>query len=113
MNILLDIFNFLLLVSIVGISYAFKRNYPKEINDVVGYRTKRSMKSQANWLEANKYSSSLIFKISWIAAGCQLVLYISFGGQVSLFVTVGLWILLLLWVIFKTERRLKRLDSSD
>jgi hypothetical protein len=46
---------------IVGL--IFKNHWPKEINYIYGYRTKRSMISQGTWDYANRRTGQLWFKI--------------------------------------------------
>jgi len=108
MNVVLLIFNVLLFITIPSVSYLFMTQYPKEINDLFGYRTKRSMSSTEAWLLANSYCSRLMFKLSCITIFIQVVLFIFVDPQVSLLSTIALWITLLLSVIIVTERMLKK-----
>lgn len=57
-----------LLVPIIIISIgSFARNsVPKEINPILGYRTKSSMRNQDTWEFANLLSGKLAFKWGWI-----------------------------------------------
>ncbi len=42
------------------------KHYPKEINDILGYRTKRSMKNKDTWKFAHEYCGQLWWKVGWI-----------------------------------------------
>lgn len=50
---------------LAGIAFSFIGSFmawspPQEINGVVGYRTRRSMKSQAHWDFSQRYSSNIM-----------------------------------------------------
>ena len=57
-----------------------KRNIPKHINQIYGYRTKRSMRSQEAWDFAQIYSTELLI---------QSALIMIFTSILSLFVKMG------------------------
>lgn len=42
------------------------KHCPKEINGVVGYRTKQSMRNRDTWQFANEYCGRLWWKLGWI-----------------------------------------------
>ncbi|MDE0471780.1 MAG: SdpI family protein, partial [Ekhidna sp.] len=67
--------NITLITMIISIAFLFKKCYPKEINPMVGYRTRRSMKSQKAWTIANSYSSDLLFRHTLILPIIQVMLY--------------------------------------
>jgi uncharacterized membrane protein len=102
------ILNIILGLSIISISYLFKKFRPKEINDFMGYRTKRSMASQEAWEFANKYSAGLLFKCSVFAAIAQVVFNFIFTREIALLLTVGVWITVLICTIIKTEIELRK-----
>lgn len=104
--------NVLITLVLLLIAYLFKKNNPKEINNFVGYRTKRSMSSKENWLKGNKYSSNLLFKLSLVLLPVQVLLYLLFNPLVVLLILAGLWILIALITIFKTEIQLKNTDTN-
>lgn len=90
----------------------FYRFPPKNINSFSGYRTKRSMKNEQTWKEANRYSSKLSILFSLIgmafAAGLSLLLGNNDTGTgVSVIVSPLLMIALLLIMIALTEKHLK------
>lgn len=100
-NILISLFNVVL--------YAFfRKSYPKEINSMIGYRTKRSMKSQEAWLFANKYASDLMLKSAAVLFILQFLLHLFLQPEVALITFVVVWIMSLFITIFITENALKR-----
>lgn len=108
MEIMLIIANLGFGIACLSISYLFKRNYPKEINSFMGYRTKRSMMSSEAWIAANQYSSNLLFRYSKITVLLQFLFIISLGRKVAILSAASLWILFLLITIVQTEVMLKR-----
>jgi hypothetical protein len=110
MEHILIVFNILFLMSCVPISYLFKKNYPTDINSMIGYRTKRSMASKDSWVLANKYSSNLLFKYSLLTAIIQIALFTVFGGKVAILGAASLWLILLLTTLLQTEIKLKKLQ---
>ena len=112
MEPLLIVFNIIFLLTCLSISYLFKTNYPKEINDIIGYRTKRSMSSKEAWLLANSYSSEWLFKYSLLAVLLQIILFIIFDAKIALLVTSSLWIVTLFITIIQTEIKLKRFERQ-
>ncbi len=98
-------------MSCISISYLFKKNYPTDINSIIGYRTKRSMSSKESWIFANKYSSNLLFKYSIITVIIQIVLFTILGGKVAILSAASLWIILLLTTLWQTEVKLKNTDN--
>lgn len=109
MEAILIVFNIIFLLSCVSISYLFKKNYPTDINSMIGYRTKRSMASKESWVFANKYSSHLLFQYSVFTVIVQILLFLFFGGKVAILSAASLWLLLLLTTLFLTELKLKNL----
>jgi uncharacterized membrane protein len=99
---------FLLSLLNLAISTIFKRYYPKEINDFVGYRTPRSMRSQEAWDFANRYSSALLFKCAVSVFFLQFLLYAILEAETAMLTFVGLWIGCLVFTILRTEKRLKK-----
>ncbi|MFP9115064.1 SdpI family protein [Flavobacterium sp. RHBU_3] len=97
-----------------GIAFAFVGSFmhyspPSEINGVVGYRTKRSMKSQAHWDFAQRYSGKIMgFGGLVMAVLSALTYFVPVDVEVKQ--TAGLIALLVLSVsmIVATEVALKR-----
>ena len=103
-----EIMNITLVVIFISIAFLFKKYYPKEINPMVGYRTRKSMKSQKAWAIANSYSSDLLFRHTLILPIIQVMLYFIFGGLVALLGMLGTHILILINTIIQTESFLKK-----
>ncbi|MBE6023390.1 MAG: SdpI family protein [Cellulosilyticum sp.] len=49
-------------ISMIGFGYYFSKKAPKEINNVLGYRTSRSMKNKETWQFAHNYFGKLWLK---------------------------------------------------
>ncbi len=101
-------FNILFFLITISISYLFKTSYPKEINSLVGYRTKRSMASKEAWLLANSYSSKLLFNYAIMAVSLQVILFILADPKTSILAGAGFWIITLFITLVQTEMKLKR-----
>lgn len=96
-----------------GIGIWFEKKPPAGINGVIGYRTKRSMKSQEAWDFAQRYMGSL-----WKKAGILMLVpsvvatALTYGmteegiGNVSL-VLIHVQMVILLVAIYPVEKALK------
>ena len=92
--------------------WLLKKFPPKKINHLYGYRTQRSMKNQASWEAANTYSSLVFFKVSLYSFFIPVVLYFLFP-QLNVLITIITNTLLLLYVLYATEKYLKsRFDTQ-
>jgi hypothetical protein len=100
--------NIFLGVTIISISYFFKKYYPKGINAFMGYRTKRSMSSPEAWLLANKYSSQMLFDFAITTVILQGILNFLQPPGIALACTAVFWIMALFLTIFLTEVKLKK-----
>ena len=80
---------------------------PKRINSLYGYRTPRSMKDQAHWDFAQRFSSraSMRMGIGFIASSC-LALVVPMSSATATLVAVGLVLLGAFLLIWRTERAL-------
>lgn len=56
------IFDLIIPLMMIILGHLFCKHPPKTINYILGYRTRRSMSSQENWLFANKRMGQLWFK---------------------------------------------------
>lgn len=112
MHLTAAILNVVIIAVFISISFLFKIYYPKEINSLIGYRTKRSMASQENRLLANRYASGLLFKCSLVLIPVSLFLYFLFDSEIALFGVLASFIALLIYTIIKTERKLKQQEGS-
>ena len=88
------------------LGWLLKKYPPKKINHLYGYRTQRSMKNQATWEAANTYSSLVFFKVSLYSFFIPIALYFLYPQQNVLF-TIITNTLLLLYVLYATEKHLK------
>ena len=92
--------------------WLLKKFPPKKINHLYGYRTQRSMKNQSTWEAANAYSSLVFFKVSLYGFFIPVVLYFLFP-QLNVLITIITNTLLLLYVLYATEKYLKsRFDTQ-
>jgi uncharacterized membrane protein len=89
-------------------AYLTLRFPPKKINQIYGYRTKRSMSSQENWDIAQKFSSQLMLKqgLIMLAIACILVV-LPIHEIVSVIISVALLIGSVIVLFVQTEKRLK------
>ncbi|MDE0471870.1 MAG: SdpI family protein [Ekhidna sp.] len=92
----------------------FKFFPPKSINSWYGYRTPSSMKNSHTWHFAQKYSANKGLQLMIITLTIQLIFYsvLSDKSNVRL-LTLCVWLLLIGFLIFKTERKLKRLKDTE
>lgn len=87
---------------------------PGKINNVIGYRTTRSMKNAETWKFAQNHCGRLWWKIGWIMLIPSFIIHFPFyhssqnviGVAGAILCTVQCMILIL--SIFPTERALKR-----
>lgn len=95
------------------------KHCPKEINGVLGYRTKRSMKNLDTWRFAHEYCGRLWWRIGWVMLlPSMLVLLPFYHSTVNLIAIVGLALctvqgVILLVSILPTEYALKRTFFED
>ncbi len=107
-NAVSAVFNIVFSVMTVSIAYLFRKFYPKEINPVIGYRTKRSMASTENWLFSNDYFSKVLLKSSFFLIAFQSICWLIYGSFIAIMSTIILWLLILIIVNILTERELKK-----
>ena len=94
------------------LGWLLKKFPPKKINHLYGYRTQRSMKNQATWEAANTYSTLVFFKISLYSFLIPVALYFLYP-QLNVLITIITNTLLLLYVLYATEKYLKaRFDTQ-
>jgi uncharacterized membrane protein len=102
------IVNVALAAVLMGMMLLFKKNPPKKINHIYGYRTSRSMRSQESWELANRHSVDLMVKWSFATTAVQILAYLIWGGVVAIFVASVMYVVLCIGVMISTERLLKR-----
>ena len=67
---------------ILGIGYLFKKHYPKDINGLIGYRTRRSMMNMDTWSFANRCMAFLCIRWGWLLLFLTLALDLIFYKQI-------------------------------
>ena len=94
------------------LGWLLKKFPPKKINHLYGYRTQRSMKNQSTWEAANTYSTLVFFKVSLYGFFIPVALYFLYP-QLNVLITIITNTLLLLYVLYATEKYLKsRFDTQ-
>ena len=96
----------LIFIAVALITYRFP---PKKINDLYGYRTASSMKSQERWDFAQRYSSGQMIKGGLMLIGAAIAGYfIPISYEIKIPVGIGLIILVAVYLIVTTERAIKK-----
>lgn len=111
--------NLLIPVILIITGWMMWKHCPKEINGILGYRTKRSMKNMDTWKFAHDYCGRLWWKAGWIMLPLSILAQIPFFhssderiGSASSAICIVQCIILIA-SIFPTERALKRTFSED
>lgn len=95
------------------------KHCPKEINSVIGYRTKRSMKNMDTWKFAHEYCGKLWWRMGLLLLFPSILVQLPFvHSSEEIIGTVGIVIctvqvILLVASIFPTERALKRTFTDE
>ena len=112
--IIMDFLNALFLILgpcgliFVVVAWLMLKYPPKEINQLYGYRTPASMKSQERWDFAQVYSSRLMFRMGWIFMAIAIpALFLQIDEGISAFLGLGLLIGGTIWLLVSTERAIK------
>ena len=95
------------------ISYIFAKYPPKKINDLYGYRTKRSMRNQDCWDFANRHSISLMWKISLLTCIVQVICIILTDEGMALLTATIVLITTLIYSVYLTEKALKNTFDKE
>ena len=98
---------------ILLITYIYAKYPPKNINDLYGYRTKRSMRNQDCWDFANRYSIRLMWKISFITCVVQALGVILLNEEVALLTATIVLVTTLIYSIYLTEKALKKTFDKE
>lgn len=107
-------FNLLVPALMILVGRMMWKHCPKEINDMLGYRTKRSMKSQETWKFAHGYCGQLWWKVGWIlvipTVLFQIFLMKSTMNTVGIFSVIAMLLqtAVMLLTIIPTEHALKK-----
>tara|TARA_R110001632_G_scaffold161439_2_gene279851 strand:+ start:1759 stop:2121 length:363 start_codon:yes stop_codon:yes gene_type:complete len=60
----------------LGLSYFYLKRPPKKINELYGYRTRKSMANQDIWNAANRRNAEDLVSYSWVLFGTGVLLWI-------------------------------------
>lgn len=87
---------------------------PSGINYVLGYRTRRSMSSQENWIYANKRMGELWFKWGWglIILVILVRLLIPIDSETISTINIYGGLAYMMLPIFIVEKELKNMDKE-
>lgn len=110
-QILFSLSILLVAACLIGTGMLFKRNLPKHINYIYGYRTKNAMKSQEHWDFAQKKAAKELIRSGlWLCVSLPLLFIIPEGDIYTPYI-LGVIVAFSLFVpcisIFKTEKALK------
>jgi len=92
----------------------WRKNPPKTINKVYGYRTTRSMKSKESWDFAHKYFGRIWFKLGLVLAVFTVIILFMFKNSSDNTLVIAVVILMIIQMIalivpiIPTEMALKR-----
>ncbi len=118
--IILLVCSFLCPLLMLGFGLISSKHPPKTINSWYGYRTTRSMKSQAAWDFAHRYCGRLWTWLGLALLGISLVALVLVGllagdtaGSIAAVILLGVQILVLLGSIVPVEQALKRNFDED
>ncbi len=108
-----------LLLTVTGLSFVIVaiitlKYPPKKINNIYGYRTKSSMKSDDRWEFSQKFSSALMLKYgSMLSIAGILALFTSFSEIVSVIIFSFLLLLVVSALFIQTEKAIKVKFGED
>lgn len=117
MFVLMFLCNLLFPLMMIIAGYFMYKHSPKDINGIIGYRTKLSMKNQETWDFAQKFCGKLWLKIGGIMFLLSIILQIPFkeSNQNIIFRFIVIFtmiqIIILMTSIFMVEKALK--DNFD
>lgn len=111
--IIVDIVITLLLLISGMILYVFP---PKQVNSILGYRTKRSMKNQESWDCANKFAGKIMMffgVIYFVVVGVLYLVFLKKGflqtnENTIIIICVLLFVISFITTIVLVERKLKK-----
>lgn len=111
--------NLLITVTFIVGGRMMWKHCPKEINGIVGYKTKRSMKNMDTWKFAHDYCGHLWWNIGWMILVLSILVYIPFfySSQSAIGILGGIicvvQCIILIVTIFPTEHALKKTFYDD
>ena len=95
------------------------KHCPKEINNWIGYRTRRSMKSEDAWKFAHEYCGRLWWILGWAAClplGLAIIPFVIcsyFTIGIAAAIIIGVQVLILTATMIPTEIALKKNFNAD
>ncbi len=115
MSVFLFVSSILLPVAMALIGACFKKNPPKRVNWLYGYRTARSMKSQEAWDYAHRRMGEVWWRTGLVVGGVSVLIATFRWRDLE---TVSLWLLgfqmlAMLFTIVIIERDLRRMFDSE
>lgn len=90
----------------------FRRFPPGKVNHFYGYRTRKSMRNQDTWEEAQKYSFAILFRLSLYCFAFPPVLYFIYPEE-NFLITVIANTLLIIASLWFTEKHLDRVFDKS
>ena len=70
--------NILVPIITIIVGWFMWKHAPQEINRIIGYRTKRSMRNEDTWQFAHNFCGKLLWIMGWIMLGVSVVVLIPF-----------------------------------
>lgn len=98
----------LLDVPLLVLTWHYRKHLPPTVSWWYGYRTERSMRSQAAWHAANAFSSRLLWCSMWYLPLAQLVAGSIWGGLAAALASVLFILGQATTIVVRTERLLRR-----
>lgn len=106
-------------VIMIACGWMMWKHCPKNINDLIGYRTSRSRKNMDTWKFAHEHCGRLWWKMGWIILIPSIIVHMPFyetadntiGTVGGILVTIQ--VIILIASIVPTERALKRNFTDD
>ena len=95
------------------IGWLFYKFTPKKINDFMGYRTYRSMKSQEAWDYANKTSAKGLIYVGVATTIVQIIAIILMPEPFPILCATSFMVSALFIVIVRVEKQLKKLFPDE
>lgn len=98
------------LFSVILLFYFYK---PQDINSFIGYRTKRSVRSEKNWKFAQEF-----FPKKWLIAIpimliTQIPILFGVDSEKLMIISGFQFIIVSIYAIIVTERELKKMDNEN
>lgn len=111
--------NILIPVTLIVAGRMMWRHCPREINSIIGYRTKRSMKNMETWKFAHEYCGKLWWKTGFILLFLSGLVQLPFihssedmiGIVGAVLCTVQCFVLIV--AVSQTERELRKTFTDD